>query len=272
MSKRPPTGVRKPVQAPLNPSAFPPDEPAEPSAPRPAIWAEGSQAPAFAPLAFAEAGMLLAREDAGTALEYLSAEASAKAAQIAHQDWWLESRLGRAGRALPNAPDVARSLDAFALQADAARRLLFGLGDPKPVPAPRLVQAAPDLMPTAAHSAAHSGAPPAAPSAAPPEPDRSGDQALAAIRAVLRESQAVVPRRPATQPVNWETPPEVSTTPAATTPPVLRKAIDWGIVRVLAGSVLVFATPIGYGRALYRHLDGTDLREIVADCHRMRIN
>ena len=254
MSKRPPTGVRKPLHAPLNPSAFPPDEPAEPSAPRPAIWSGGKQAPAFAPLAFAEAGMLLAREDAGTALEYLSAEASAKAAQIEPKDWRLESRLGRAGRALPNAPDVARSLEGFAHSADAARRLLFGLPDPRPKPAQVVAQRAPEAVPPAA----------------PPAPDTSGDPDLAAIRALLREPQAVAPPRPVTQPVNWETPP--ATPPEAATPPVLRKAIDWGLVRVLAGSALVFATPIGYGRALYRHLDGADLREIVADCHRMRIN
>ena len=254
MSKRPPSDVRKPVQMPLPFSAFPPAEPDEPSAPRPAIWSGGKQAPAFAPLAFAEAGMLLAREDAGTALEYLSSEASAKAAQIEHKDWRLESRLGRAGRALPNAPDVARSLEGFAQSADAARRLLYGRTDPAPEPAPVVMQTAPVALRPAA----------------PPAPEPSGDPDLAAIRALLREPQAVTPRRATSQPVNWETPPQAQ--PAASTPPALRKVIDWGLVRVLAGSVLVFATPIGYGRALYRHLDGADLRDIVADCHRMRIN
>jgi hypothetical protein len=253
MSRRPSSGVRRPLQTPLTTSPSPVDDAPGPSAPRPAIWAEGKQAPSFAPKAFVEAGMLLAREDAGLALDYMSTEAAAKAARIEDKDWQLESRFGKLGRVLPTAPGVARSLDAFAHQADAARRLLYGQEPAKPEAPKPAVQAVPLPVPRPA----------------PSQPDPVGDPDLAAIRALLITApEPAPPRRPAgAQPANWEVSP-----PPDETAPVLHRVLDWSIVRVLAGSVLVFATPIGYGRALYRHLDGADLREIVMDCHRMRIN
>lgn len=257
MAKSRPVPIRKTL-SPLSERSLtlPPEEQEPALAPRPAIWAEGRQAPSFQPMAFAEAGLLLAREDAGATLDYLSTEAAAGAARIETQDWKLDQRLGRVGRVLPSAPGVARSLEGFAQHADAARRLLYGLPDPEPAP----VQTAPQAAPEPA-------APPAPKVEPPPAPL---DPDLAAIRALLREDPPppVSPRRPAAPPpANWEVPP-----PPPGSAPVLRRVLDWSIVRVLAGSVLVFATPIGYGRALYRHLDGADLREIVEDCHRMRIN
>jgi hypothetical protein len=53
---------------------------------------------------------------------------------------------------------------------------------------------------------------------------------------------------------------------------LLRGLADWLEIRLLAGSVLVFATPLGYARALYRHFEGADLRDYVADCHQARRN
>ena len=265
MSDRPHPGVRKPLQTPANPSPLLSDDPPAKSAPRSAIWAEGKQSPGFQPMAFAEAGMLLAREAAGAALKFLSKKASATAAQIKHKDWRLEQRLGRAGRALPTAPGVARSLNGFAHCADAARRVLYAAHGPKPAPETIAVKPAPIEVPRPA--------PAPAPAPAPPQPDTAGDPDFAAIGALPRQPQAVPPRRPASQPASWQTPPAGSdAAPVPRKMPVLPGVIERGLVRVLAGSVLVFATPIGYGRALYRYLDGADLREIVADCHRMRIN
>lgn len=252
MSRRPQPGGRTPSQSPQKTTQFRSDDPPAPATPRPAIWAEGKQAPAFAPRAFAEAGMLLAREDASLALDYLSTGAAAQAARTRDKDWRLESRFGRLGRVLPTAPGVARSLDALAGQADAARRLLYGQ------PAPAIGAPLPPRQ---------AAAPVPPPPPTPLQPLPLADPDLAAIRAVLHAPPGPVPpRRPAPGPAHWETPLR------AETAPVLRRVLDWGVIRVLAGGVLVFATPIGYGRALYRHLDGADLREIVADCHRMRIN
>jgi hypothetical protein len=244
------------------------DEPPEPMPVRPAIWADGKQAPTFRPWVFAEAGMLLAREASGNALTYLSTTALARATSIGAQDWRLAHRLGRTGGLLPTAPGVARSLGRFAHRADKARRLLYGLpAVANPAPNPPSERAPPEPVRAAStppHPPQHSAPRPAPP--APAMADRDLD--MAAIRALLRAEPAPQkPGRSAQPPHNWETSPQ-----DAANAPVLQKVLDWSIVRVLAGGVLVLAMPLGYGRALYRHLDGADLHEIVADCHRMRVN
>jgi hypothetical protein len=236
---------------------------------RPPIWAAGRQAPSFQPMAFAEAGMLLAREGADAALLWLSSEASALSARVERQDWTpVARRLGRIARALPQAPAVASGLDGLAQRAGAARRLLYGLEPDLPAANPAPAPAAAPVAKSVAGPRAEpiAAAQPAAASGTPADPE------LAAIRALLRaapEPARMEPRRPA---------PTTLAEPAApsprrrTLPAGLTAALDWTAVRVLAGTVLAFATPAGYVRALYRHLDGADLREFVADCHRNGIN
>lgn len=263
------------------------------SAPRPPIWVDGRQAPAFDLRVYAEAGMLLTRDAAETGLIWLSSEASALSARVERQDWSaVLSRLGRLGRALPGPDRTSAALDRSALHAQAARRLLFGLPDP--------VEAEPDATPVAAPPRVQPQRPPRREAAsepmaladaliaaalepvAAPAPEPAPDPDLAAIRALMADQPA---EPPAPRPVRAQARPDSSVpqpeTPAPQIPrksrnlrlpPVVAQALTWTGIRVLAGTALVFATPVGFGRALYRHLDGQDLKEIVTDCRRPRAN
>lgn len=275
-------------------ASLPDPDGAAQAAPRPPIWVDGRQAPAFDLRAYAEAGMLLTRDAAETALIWLSSEASALSARVERQDWSaVLSRLGRLGRALPGPDRTSAALDRSALHAQAARRLLFGLPDPveaappatATVPAqppvtpqrPSRREAAPEPMALADALIAAALEPVAAPAPEPaPDPD------LAAIRALMADQSA---EPPAPRPVRAQARPDSSVpqseTPAPQIPrksrnlrlpPVVVRALIWTWVRVLAGTALIFATPVGFGRALYRHLDGQDLKEIVSDCRRPRAN
>ena len=48
----------------------------------------------------------------------------------------------------------------------------------------------------------------------------------------------------------------------------LTEGARWLALRVMAGTVLFFATPIGYGRALWKHLEGRAMADVIADCRR----
>lgn len=265
---------------------------------RPPIWVDGRQTPTFSPQSYAEAGMLMARTDADAALLWLSSESSALAARLETRDWsGVARRLGKLGGLVPQAPSLARVCDGIALRAQAAGRLLQG-GDPSlPEPPPPLpvANAAPPAAPAPAPVAATAPEPvarrvpdPKVTLALPADPD------LAAIRALMAAEPPIEPARPAAKPARASrrrpAPPPPPVTAADRLPQLekaepapetarrmalkalMRDLADWLEIRVLAGGVLVFATPVGYGRALYRHFEGVDLKDYVEDCHRARSN
>jgi hypothetical protein len=107
-----------------------------------------------------------------------------------------------------------------------------------------------------------------------PKPALAVDPDLAAIRAMLTAAPLPDPD-PAPAPQRRSetlTRPQPATRRAWRLPAPFWRGLDWLIVRVLAGTVLAFATPVGYVRALIRHLDGKDLRETIADCLHPRLN
>lgn len=236
---------------------------------RPEIWVEGRQAPPFNPMTYATAGMLLSRAASARGLLGFSGQAAAVSEFFARRDWSrLAERLGRVGRWLPTAAGTAQSFAALSQCAEAAQRLLYDLPDPAATETPA---AEPELSATvAARAAAPTPRPgqtepvvrprtgmPKAPAKRPEDPD------LAAIRALIAdESRATEPKRRR----------KSRRKPAARRPgtpngaPNLRSRIGrWTTVRLLAGGGLALALPFGFGRALWRHLDGTDLRELVAE-------
>jgi len=221
---------------------------------RPPIWVEGRQAPAFAPGAFAQAGVLLARDSADQALTALSQRSAAWTARLSGQDWSaLALRLGRAAPLLPQPATLSRLLALPGSWAQAAQRLLYGQPDPVPTLQPAPV---PDWLTTPAPSAPRHETPLA-------DPD------LAAIRDLLKTPAPPLPARP--EPAAFSRPGRAPLRPKArpinhSVQSAFGRFLDWLAARVLAGTVLGFALPFGLGKALYRHLDGQDLREIAEDC------
>lgn len=272
------------------------------AAARPPIWVEGRQAPAFSPRAYAEAGMLMARAEADGALLWLSSECAALAGRLDRRDWsGLARRMGRLGGLVPEAAGQARLCDGIALRAQAAGRLLTG-GDPSlPEPPPPLptVAARPSAEPEPAPAVATTPAVATSPNVAatpapasrfeaslPTDPDLAAIRALMAAEVPVERVRTAPPatarasRRPAPPPVTAadrlpqleKAEPAPETARKLARKALLRGLADWLEIRLLAGAVLACATPVGYGRALYRHFEGVDLRDYVADCHHPRRN
>ncbi len=248
-----PTTGRSPRPGTAAPSRSSEDE----SAHRPPIWIEGRQAPPFDPMTFAQAGMLLAREASAAALLGLSRRSAALSGHLAERDWSRFTRhLGRPGRWLPTAAGSARTLCALSHCAEAAQRLLFALPDPTgPGAAPPSPRPAPqDPLILTRRIPAH---PPAKPA----------DPELAAIRALIAAERPTSPKHRAQSSRDRQAPRSRPNRPSATGR-LSSRIGRWSAVRLLAGGALAIAAPLGYTRALWRHLEGTDLREIVAECQR----
>ncbi len=244
---------------------------------QPPIWVEGRQAPAFDLRTYGVAGLLLTREAGGGALLSLSARAGAWSDRIGAQDWsGTAARLGRVGRWLPTAGGTSRALSSLSQSAEAARRLLFALPELQGEAAPHAPAPTPEpVEPTAAATGPEPlvRRRPGAPETLilPPDPD------LAAIRAMLNAEREAAARPEKARwkalgkgegkgKVRSEARPGVAATNA------ISRLGRWIALRLMAGGALALAAPLGYGLALWRHLDGTDLREIVEDCRQPRTN
>lgn len=208
---------------------------------RPRIWAEGSQNPPFDIRAFALASVIYARDSLSGLLGRCSASASGFGAEVATGRWRVpENRLGRSGRFLPSVRQTAAAIRGGAdVLARAARVVGHGAEAtaepaaftvPEPVPQPRRAQV---------------------------RPVAEEDSDLAAIRALMRE-------RPATPAGPTEAPPAGQEAPPAGYSRI-REGLATAIAWPLGHALLVLSLPVGAVLAALAHLNGEDLRKVVAE-------
>lgn len=242
---------------------------------RPSIWAEGSQNPPFELRAFALATVIYTRESLSGLLDRCSASAAGAAVAMAEGRWRVPSdRLGRSGRYLPSVETVAQAIHGGGevlsraarrvtpgAEMEAAQSIFTARPDPARMPAP---------MPPAsvAENPADNPAEPegaalwSAPAVTPPQAGDPADSDLAAIRALIEAPPAAPrPLRPAARVTTADTAP--APRPAATG--WRREWLADTLATGLGYGLLVVSVPIGAVRAALAHLNGEDLRKLVAE-------
>jgi hypothetical protein len=236
---------------------------------RPSIWAEGSQNPPFELRAFALATVIYTRESLSGLLDRCSASAAGAAVAMAEGRWRVPSdRLGRSGRYLPRVETVAQAIHGGGeVLSRAARRVTPGA---EMVAAQSIFTARPDPARMTAPKPPETEAgtvaePEGAALWSAPSASQAGDPAdsdLAAIRALIEAPPAAPrPLRPAARVTTADTAP--APRPAATG--WRREWLADTLATGLGYGLLVVSVPIGAVRAALAHLNGEDLRKLVAE-------
>ena len=208
---------------------------------RPRIWAQGSQNPPFDIRAFALASVVYARDSLSGLLGRCSASATGFGAEVAAGRWRVpEHRLGRRGRFLPS---VGHAAAAIRGGADVLARAARVVGHGAEAEEPPMAFAA--LEPAARPR----------PVQLLPVPEEDID--LAAIRALMKESPAAPAART-----------EASPADAAPLPARHSRITDGlatGFAWLLGHALLAMSLPVGAILAALAHLNGEDLRKVVAE-------
>lgn len=248
---------------------------------RPSIWAEGSQNPPFELRTFALATVIFTRESLSGLLDRCSASAAGVAVAVADGRWRVPSdRLGRSGRYLPSVESIAQAIHGGGeVLSRAARRVTPGAEmvaaqsiftarpDPARMPAPMPPESVVDSV---AESVANDPAEPEGAAlwsaAAKPQAGDPADTDLAAIRALIGDpspspSPSPRPLRPVARPATAD--PTPAPRPAATG--WRREWLADTLATGLGYGLLVVSVPVGAVRAALAHLNGEDLRKLVAE-------
>ncbi|MFZ1469048.1 MAG: hypothetical protein WAT09_08725 [Paracoccaceae bacterium] len=233
---------------------------------RPKIWAEGAQNPPLHPRAFALASVIFARDSLSGLLTRCATSATGFGQTVATGRWRVPPhRLGRTGRYLPTVAQTAGSISGLA---DVLQR------------ASLVVQ--PAKTKTGTPAAPHTAMPdptarvlPRRPVAAPrvqaaPHFTGEEDPDLALIRQLLADAPAQP--QPALQSHHAASADLRPAPPAAecpdrhgtSDPGWRRDLLQQTAAQGLGYGLLALSLPVGAARALLAHLNGEDLREMVA--------
>lgn len=209
---------------------------------RPRIWAEGSQNPPFDIRAFALASVVYARDSLSGLLGRCSASAKGFGAEVAAGRWRVpENRLGRSGRLLPSVGHAAAAIRGGADVLARAARVVGHGAEEAAEPAAVIPAPEPARQPR--------------PAQFQPVPEEDID--LAAIRALMKETPAAPAARAEASPADEPAPPAGHGR--------ITEGLATGFAWLLGHALLAMSLPVGAILAALAHLNGEDLRKIVAE-------